>query len=85
MHAKREIPMSNCPAFVENMFYASGGTTDSVDAEESLRFQTMTERLDAKAEKYEAQKPKRRRLESKFQKHNRLGRNVMRICSQRHS
>ena len=73
MHAKREIPVSNCPSFVDNMFYASGGTTDSIDAEESVRFREMTDRLDAKAEKYEAQKPQRKRQESKFHKCRRLG------------
>ena len=73
MHAKREIPASNCPSFVENMFYASGGITSQSDQEECAVFEAMTERLDAQAEKYETQKPQRKRQESKFQKHERLG------------
>ena len=73
MHAKREIPASNCPSFVENMLYASGGTTDPIDREECANFMVMTDRLDARAEKYEAQKPQRKRQESKFHKRNRIG------------
>lgn len=73
MHAKREIPASSCPSFVENVLYASGGTTDPIDQEERAGFLVMTDRLDAKAEKYEAQKPQRKRQESLFHKHNRLG------------
>lgn len=73
MHAKREIPVSNCPSFVDNMLYASGATTDQIDLEERASFQVMTDRLDAKAEKYEAPKPQRKRQESKFHKCRRLG------------
>lgn len=73
MHAKREIPESNCPSFVENMFYATGATTDPIDHEERASFKVMTDRLDAQAEKYEAQKPQKQRRESKFHKRNRLG------------
>lgn len=73
MHAKREIPASSCPSFVENVLYASGGTTDPIDQEERAGFTVMMDRLDAKAEKYEAQKPQRKRQESLFHKRNRLG------------
>ena len=73
MHAKREIPASNCPSFVENMLYAAGSATESIDREECAGFKVMTDRLDAKAEKYETQKPQRKRQISKFQKHERLG------------
>ena len=73
MHAKREIPASNCPSFVDNILYGSGGTTDQINQEECASFRVMTDRLDAKAEKYETQKTQRKRQESKFQKHERLG------------
>jgi len=73
MHTKREIPVSNCPSYVENVFYASGGTTDSVDQEERASFRILTDALDAKAEKYETQKSQRKKQESRFHKRNRLG------------
>ena len=73
MHTKREIPVSNCPSFIENMLYSTGGATDSIDQEERASFMVMTEWLDERAEKYEAQKPQRKRQESKFQKRKRLG------------
>ena len=73
MHAKREIPVSNCPSFVENMFYASGATSVPADREERASFRVMTDRLDANAAKYEAPKPQRKRQESKFHKCRRLG------------
>lgn len=73
MHAKREIPASSCPSFVENMLYATGGTTSQASKEECAGFKVLTDELDAKAEKYEAQKASKKRRESLFQKHNRLG------------
>ena len=73
MHAKREIPVSNCPSFVENMLYASGSATAQIDRDEHDAFRVMTDELDWKAERYEMQKPKRERIESRFHKHNRLG------------
>ena len=73
MHAKREIPVSSCPSFVENMLYANGAATDSCAEEERAAFEVITSRLDAQAEKYEAQKPQRKRQESNFQKYLKLG------------
>lgn len=73
MHAKREIPVSNCPSYVENVMYAAGAATDQIDREERVSFRVMTDWLDARAEKYEARRPQRKREESKFQKRNRLG------------
>ena len=73
MHAKREIPMSNCPSFVENMLYASGSATDMIDREERESFVVMTERLDENAVKYESPKTKKKWPESKFHKRRRLG------------
>lgn len=70
---KREIPASNCPSFVDNLLYASGGATDTKDKEERAAFDILTESLDAKAETYEAQRPQRKRKESKFQKYLNLG------------
>ena len=73
MHMKREIPSSNCPSFVDNLLYASGGSTDSRDKEERAAFDVLTESLDAKAETYEVQRTQRKRKESKFQKYLNLG------------
>ena len=73
MHAKREIPASNCPIFVENFMYASGSTTHIIGKDERTAFDVMTSRLDAKAEKYETKKQQHIRRESKFHKHERLG------------
>ena len=73
MHAKREIPASNCPSFVDNMLYASGGVEDESDRKEWAGFEVMVDELDERAEKYEAQKVRRERKESLYHKHNRLG------------
>lgn len=73
MHAKREIPMSSCPSFIENMLFASGSATNQIDREECESFRVMTERLDENAKKYESPKPKKKWPESKFHKCKRLG------------
>ena len=73
MHAKREIPVSNCPSGIDNLLYASGGYTGNAEEEEIASFREMTERLDRRAQKYETQKPVRKQDESKFQKKLRLG------------
>ena len=73
MHARREIPVSNCPSFIENMIYSTGGTTDAIDREESAVFKVMTDELDQRSEKYERSRAKKDPVESKHQKHNRLG------------
>lgn len=72
MHARREIPVSNCPAFVENMLYATGGTTNAIDQEECAGFKVMIDELDAKADKYDRQKVRRERAESQYHKRSRL-------------
>jgi len=73
MHTKREVPMSSCPSFVENMLYSTGGTTSAADKEECAGFRVMVDELDAKAEKYETQKAIKQRRESLFHKYYRLG------------
>lgn len=73
MHAKREIPASNCPSFIENMLYASGSVSDASDREERAGFAVLLDNLDDRAEKYETQKVRRERKESLYHKHNRLG------------
>ena len=73
MHAKREIPASSCPSFVENILYAAGGTTEQIDQEERAGFDVMISELDERAEKYETPKVKRSYPESGFHKRNRLG------------
>ena len=72
MHAKREIPVSSCPSYVENAMYAAGGTTEYVDSEERAGFDIMIRELDDKAEKYELAKTRHEHVESKFHKRNRL-------------
>lgn len=72
MHAKREIPASNCPSFVENIFYAAGSVTDPIDREECASFRVMAEQLDEQAEKYE-NKVRREPTESRHAKYLRMG------------
>ena len=45
----REIPVSSCPGSVNNIFYASGGSSGDVATEEKLAFRIMTELLDERA------------------------------------
>ena len=73
MHQKREIPASSCPSFVDNMLYASGGATDSVDREECASFSEALRELDEQARKYATQRASREKRESLYHKHNRLG------------
>ena len=73
MHAKREIPASSCPSYVENILYSTGGTTSLADREEAASFKVMTDELDKKAEKYETQKITKKRQDSLFQKKLKLG------------
>lgn len=73
MIGKREIPASNCPSFVENAFYASGCLSGDSGKEELTQFNSMAERLDAKAEKYEKPKQQKEKIESKFHKKMRFG------------
>lgn len=67
MHAKREIPESNCPSEIDNLMYASGALSDNHSKEEWLSFNTMVERLDERAERLESKK-KRKRVKSLFSK-----------------
>lgn len=73
MHAKREIPVSNCPTEIENMIYASGSVSDLVNKEEYAAFQIILDRLDLNAEKYDSQKHKKKLTKSLFRKYNKLG------------
>ena len=74
MHAKREIPVSSCPGEIDNIFYASGGSTEMYAEEEAAMFKNILEQLDAKASQYEAKKPHKRQksLFSKKLKKNML-------------
>lgn len=73
MHAKREIPASNCPSPIENLMYAAGSAKGLAATEEWETFNLMTDMLDEQAERYEAQRQARKRQESGLQKRMRLG------------
>lgn len=73
MHAKREIPVSSCQSSVENVLYATSGGTESVDMDESERFNLMLDRLDHKASIYDVQKKQKKKIESGQHKRARLG------------
>ena len=73
MHAKREIPASNCPSFVENMFYSANSASEQVDKEERDTFRVMTGLLDERAEKYETNRSRKEPVESRFKKRRRMG------------
>lgn len=73
MHSRREIPASNCPTFIENMIYATGGTTDAIDRDECVGFQVMLDELDERTERHVAPNIKKEHAESRFHKRNRLG------------
>lgn len=73
MNAKREIPVSSCPASVENAMYASGGVGDKLDAEEKFRFGFILKELDEKAKPYEKPKIKKKFPETLQHKRARLG------------
>lgn len=49
---KREIPISSCPSYVEDLVYGTGSTLLLVNDDEDAAFQTTLERLDEKAKKY---------------------------------
>lgn len=67
MHAKREIPASNCPSEIDNLLYASG-SYDSIREEEDSAFEYMLEQLDRKAAPYEFKKVEREKKQSRFAK-----------------
>ena len=73
MHAKREIPASSCPSFIDNMLYASGGATDKIDIEECAGFDVMIKEIDERAEKYETSKQRKWSHDDRFTKFRRLG------------
>jgi len=73
MHAKREIPVSNCPGEIENLLYASGGFGAGRDEEEQATFRWLTDKLDEQAAPYEIKKPQAERVESRFEKKLRKG------------
>ena len=73
MHAKREIPVSSCPSNIENMLYSNGGGTESIEMDEAAQFNVMLERLDSKAQRYDAPKKRRPKFESRQHKRSRLG------------
>lgn len=56
MHAKREIPVSNCPSEIDNLFYASGVISEKHAQEEKWLFDHMLEQLDERAERLENKK-----------------------------
>ena len=60
MHAKREIPASSCPSYIDNLFYSSGVANDKVFVEENTAFKRMLESLDEKAAPYEPKKIKKK-------------------------
>lgn len=73
MHAKREIPVSNCPADVSNIMYGSGGTSEASRRDEYDAFATMLEKLDQSALPYEAKQVQRKKQKSMFNKKNKRG------------
>lgn len=73
MHAKREIPASSCPSYIENMIYASCGMTDKIEQDEQAGFQIMLDELDEKSERFENRRTKKEYVESRFHKYRRLG------------
>lgn len=73
MHAKREIPVSNCTSDVENVFYASGVNSPEVLRDEKAFFNEMLEKLDERAEVYEVKKEPRKKERSLFGKKLKLG------------
>jgi len=74
MHAKREIPVSNCTSDIENFLYATGGATDAGSVEEQSSFAQMLDRLDERAEPYQTQRSARRKERSRF--HMKLKRGI---------
>lgn len=75
MHAKTEIPVSNCPSEIDNLLYASGCLGDQIHEEEEAAFDTMLEKLDQRAAPYEAKKKpvKKERKPTSFENWLKLG------------
>lgn len=68
MHAKREIPASNCPSEIDNLLYGSGGSCGPYEEEELSAFRDMLDRLDERATSYESKKVVRKKTPSLFHK-----------------
>ena len=60
MHIKNEIPASNCPSEIENILYASGGSSDVYAKEEKSVFENMLDRLDERTAQYETKKTQKK-------------------------
>lgn len=68
MHAKREIPASNCPSEIENLIYGTGVSSELYKKEEVAQFRELLERLDANAAAYEPKKSAKKKNISRFSK-----------------
>jgi hypothetical protein len=73
MHAKREIPVSNCPSELENLLYSTGGGNLADAREENAVFKNMLEELDERAAPYEAKRMVQKRVPSLYEKKNKKG------------
>ena len=69
MNGKREIPVSSCPSYVENMLYASGASADEVSDEENRTFKMMCDELDERAAKITQPKKKKPARTRQYQKY----------------
>lgn len=73
---KREIPISSCPSYVEDIVYGTGSTIIPSSDDECIAFQSTLDRLDRKAEKYTSvknnSKNKHQHSESRYDKMRRI-------------
>ena len=69
---KREIPISSCPSYVEDIVYGTGNTLIPTNEDEHSAFQSILERLDEKAKKYRPndgkKKPARKAVCTRYDK-----------------
>ena len=54
---KREIPISSCPSFVEDLVYGTGTTLIPQSDDEIVAFEAMVQKLDERAAKFSKPKP----------------------------
>lgn len=73
MHAKREIPASSCTSEIENMLYGTGQLNGDYAEDEAEQFRTLTEMLDAPAERFERKRVVREKTETRIEKIRKLG------------
>ena len=76
MHAKREIPASNCTSDIDNLLYATGEYVDAAREEELSVFASMLDELDERAALYEVRKdrkPPQKKVKSRFSKRIKQG------------